>query len=197
MKDVSTLAQKVLALTAVGLGLENSYFQSRFTDDPHVLFRIFNYSKQSAGTKGWGVGAHTDMGFLTILLQDNKGGLQIQASDGRWIDAPPVEGSFIINIGDMLEFWTRGIYRATLHRVRNTAGTDRLSLSLFFDPNWQAALDPISREKLRQADLDMADQRQKEERWDKLNLSKLSENSTYGDFVWDKIKNIFPELSKS
>lgn len=56
--------------------------------------------------------------------------------DGTWIEAPPVENTFVINIGDMLELWTHGYYRATPHRVRNKAGHDRISMPFFFDPNW-------------------------------------------------------------
>ena len=59
------------------------------------------------------------MGFLTILKQDNSGGLQVKSRNGDWIEAPPVENSFVINIGDMLQLWTHNIYKATPHRVRN------------------------------------------------------------------------------
>jgi 2OG-Fe(II) oxygenase superfamily len=90
-----------------------------------------------------GVREHTDYGFLTILLQDQSGGLQVRSLDGEWIDAPPVDDSFVVNIGDMLELWTHGLYRATPHRVRNKGTGDRLSFPLFFDPNWQSSLAPI------------------------------------------------------
>jgi len=79
-----------------------------------------------------GVGEHTDYGVLTILKQDNLGGLQVKNRDPQWIPAPPIENSFVINIGDMLEKMTKGLYRSTPHRVKNSAGIDRLSFPFFF-----------------------------------------------------------------
>src|SRR5207247_6938094 len=90
----------------------------------------------------WGVGEHTDYGLLTILLQDDAGGLEVR-SRSRWIPAPPVPGSFVCNIGDMLDRMTRGLYRSTPHRVRNPAPRDRLSFPFFFDPSFFARVRPI------------------------------------------------------
>jgi hypothetical protein len=78
------------------------------------------------GDGGWGVGEHTDYGLLTLLAQDANGGLQVGTPAG-WIDAPPLEGAFVANIGDMLDRLTGGWYRSTPHRVRNVSGRDRLS----------------------------------------------------------------------
>ena len=83
------------------------------------------------------------MGLLTLLLQDQNGGLEIRTESG-WIDAPPIPGSFVCNIGDMLERMTGGRYRSTPHRVAlNTTGRDRLSSTFFFDPNFQARVQPL------------------------------------------------------
>jgi isopenicillin N synthase-like dioxygenase len=194
INSLTTLGHRLMALIAAGLGLKTDYFKERFTEDPHVLFRIFNYPQQAIPQSNWGVGQHTDMGFLTILYQDQLGGLQIRDKALRWIDAPPREDSFIINIGDMLQHWTRGIYRATLHRVRNTGQRDRLSLPFFFDPNWTSNLVPIDEQLLRTSDLARVTTDRSEERWDGINLRALAAELTYGDFVWDKIRNVFPNL---
>ena len=85
---------------------------------------------------------HTDYGLLTILRQDAHGGLQVHAPSG-WVDAPPLPGTFVCNLGDMLERMTGGRYRSTPHRVRNTGGTDRLSFPFFFDPAWDAEVLPV------------------------------------------------------
>ena len=86
-----------------------------------MLFRIFHYPPQPADDDGWGVGEHTDYGLLTLLAQDDNGGLQVHTPDG-WIDAPPMPGTFVCNIGDMLDRLTGGCYRSTPHRVRNLSG---------------------------------------------------------------------------
>src|SRR5262249_62071536 len=91
----------------------------------------------------WGVGEHTDYGLLTILKQDDAGGLQVKVQ-AEWVDAPPVPDAFVCNIGDMLDRLTGGRYRSTPHRVRNLSGRARLSFPFFFDPNFNATVAPIA-----------------------------------------------------
>jgi isopenicillin N synthase-like dioxygenase len=126
---------------ALALGHDAGWFDRHLTGDPLVLFRIFHYPPDPAPDE-WGVGEHTDYGLLTLLLQDANGGLQVRSGPGgTWIDAPPVEGSFVCNLGDMLERLSGGRYRSTPHRVRNTSGAMRLSFPFFFDPGWDAVID--------------------------------------------------------
>ena len=94
------------------------------------------------GAPRWGVGEHTDYGLLTILKQDDAGGLEVKSRTG-WVPAPPVPGSFVCNIGDMLDRMTGGLYRSTPHRVRNLARRARLSFPFFFDPAFDARIQPI------------------------------------------------------
>src|SRR5262245_38445648 len=128
MAALTQLGQTLLRGFALGLDLDEAHFAQRYTADPLVLFRIFSYPPQSAAADPtlWGVGEHTDYGLLTILLQDECGGLEVR-SRSRWIAAPPLDGSFVCNIGDMLDRMTRGAFRSTAHRARNPAATDRLS----------------------------------------------------------------------
>src|SRR6185312_6034534 len=130
-------AQSVLRGVAVSLDLDADYFADGYTADPTVLFRIFHYPPSPPGSDDWGVGEHTDYGLLTLLAQDANGGLQVRATDG-WIDAPPIPGAFVCNLGDMLDRLTGGWYRSTPHRVRNRTGAERLSFPLFFDPDMTA-----------------------------------------------------------
>ena len=144
MTAMTQLGHTLISGIALSLGLEVSYFVDRYTTDPLILFRIFNYPPHPSSPEGkfWGVGEHTDYGLLTILKQDDSGGLQVK-SQSRWIDAPPVPNSFICNIGDMLDRMTGGLYRSTPHRVRNLAAGDRLSFPFFFDPNFNVEVKPI------------------------------------------------------
>jgi isopenicillin N synthase-like dioxygenase len=141
MDCLRSLAQQVMRGVAVALGHESEYFATGLTVDPTILFRIFHYPPQPPAYDGWGVGEHTDYGLLTLLLQDSSGGLQVRTSDG-WIDAPPIEGTFVCNIGDMLAQLSGGRYRSTPHRVRNTSGRDRYSFPFFFDPSFDAHVPP-------------------------------------------------------
>jgi len=178
---------------ALSLGLDENYFADRYTRDPLILFRIFNYpyspsAPARSGETRWGVGEHTDYGVLTILRQDDLGGLQVR-SRSRWIDAPSIPGSFICNIGDMLDRMTRGLYRSTPHRVLNTADRDRLSFPFFFDPNFDAEIQPI-KTLATEAPID-----DRHERWDKASVHEF--RGTYGDYLLGKVAKVFPQLRRA
>src|SRR4029450_832940 len=103
IEAVTGLGDRLMAAIALSLELPGDCFSRRYTADPLILFRIFNYPAPSSSKVGeWGVGEHTDYGLLTMLLQDENGGLEVK-SNGRWIDAPPIPGTFVCNIGDMLD----------------------------------------------------------------------------------------------
>jgi isopenicillin N synthase-like dioxygenase len=192
INSLTQLGHALMRGFALGLSLDENYFHDRYTADPLILFRIFNYPHQATRPPDtshsetlWGVGEHTDYGLLTILRQDDAGGLQVK-SQSRWIDAPPIAGSFICNLGDMLDRLTRGIYRSTPHRVINTSPRNRLSFPFFFDPNFDAEIKPIEELESQTA----ADDSQT--RWDKVNVHAFS--GTYGDYLLAKVSKVFPEL---
>ena len=91
--------------------------------------------------QGSGAAEHTDYGTITILWQDDVGGLQVKNRDGRWIDAPCIEDAFIINIGDMLELWSNDLFVSTPHRVINRSGSERYSIPVFYDPDYDARVE--------------------------------------------------------
>jgi isopenicillin N synthase-like dioxygenase len=182
---LTELGKRLMAGFGLALGLKESYFDEHGTRDPLVLFRIFNYPPPPADSDLWGVGEHTDYGLLTILLQDDAGGLEVR-SGNTWIAAPPIPGSFVCNIGDMLDRMTRGVYRSTPHRVRNPAPRDRLSFPFFFDPNFFARVGPIDLPGGEAAPDDQA------QRWDQTSVHAF--RGTYGDYLLGKVGKVFPEL---
>jgi isopenicillin N synthase-like dioxygenase len=187
ISEVTALGQRVLEAIARSLGLPDDWFRARWTADPLVLFRIFNYPSRPVpvgSDAAWGVGEHTDYGLLTLLRQDDVGGLAVK-TPGGWVDAPPLPGSFVCNIGDMLDRATGGYYRSTPHRVRlNASRRDRLSFPLFLDPDFDARIEPI-RAPEREAD-DAAS------RWDGASVHAF--DGTYGDYVLGKVGKVFPTL---
>jgi isopenicillin N synthase-like dioxygenase len=187
MAALTQLGHHLMAGLALSLGLEESYFADHCTGKPLILFRIFNYPPPRDPTS-WGVGEHTDYGLLTILLQDEAGGLEVR-SRSRWVPAPPVPGSFVCNIGDMLDRMTGGLYRSTPHRVRNPAPRDRLSFPFFFDPNFFARVQPIDLPGRTSISDDQA------ERWDGANVHAFQ--GTYGEYLLNKVGKVFPELRQT
>ena len=182
--DVLTgVAQATLRGVALSLGLDAEYFASSYTAHPTVLFRVFHYPPAPADDDGWGVGEHTDYGLLTLLAQDDNGGLSVR-TPGGWVDAPPVPGTFVCNIGDMLDRMTGGWYRSNPHRVRNVSGRDRLSYPFFFDPDFTAEVPPLP----GAARTDATGQA----RWDGQDLQAFT--GTYGDYLLGKVGKVFPQL---
>jgi polar amino acid transport system ATP-binding protein len=191
LEALTGLGHQLIEGLALSLRLEDRYFADRYTADPLILFRIFNYpTRPPAADAGvqWGVGEHTDYGLLTILWQDDVGGLEIKTPEG-WVPAPPVPESFICNIGDMLDRMTGGLYRSTAHRVAlNSSGRDRLSLPFFFDPNFSARVQPVPG-LVSEGVVDDSSTR-----WDQASVHAF--DGTYGDYLLAKVSKVFPDLRR-
>lgn len=125
---------------ALALGLEEDYFD-QFLKNPPSQLRLLHFPFNSAAVDEVGIGAHTDYECFTILLPTAPG-LEVMNGAGEWIDAPPIGGAFVVNIGDMLECWTNGEYVATSHRVRKVK-EERYSFPLFCTCDYHTVVTPL------------------------------------------------------
>jgi len=139
------LGTTLFQVFAVGLGLDRNFFDKKI-DYPIAQLRMLHYPAQSPASiteQNLGIGKHCDYESLTILAQREVGGLQVENLKGEWVEAPPVEGAFNINIGEMLTRWTNGKFKATPHRVINTSGKKRYSVPFFFATNYDVNIKPL------------------------------------------------------
>ncbi|WP_159869094.1 MULTISPECIES: isopenicillin N synthase family oxygenase [unclassified Raoultella] len=131
----------VLRAFAEALNLPNDAFDTLYGQQPNEHIKLIRYPGQQETQSTQGVGAHKDSGFLSFLLQDEQKGLQVEVSPGCWIDAIPLAGSFVVNIGELLELATNGYLRATVHRVVSPpADQQRLSIAFFLGAQLDAVV---------------------------------------------------------
>ena len=144
-EEMKTLSTRLLRGIAVSLDLDPAYFEPKMLQ-PICIQRLLHYPPQAGkiDESVMGIGAHTDYGNLTILAQDDVGGLQVMNRDGAWVQGPPIPGTFVINIGDLVQRLTNDVYLANLHRVVNTSGRERYSIPFFIDADYEAEFAPLA-----------------------------------------------------
>lgn len=142
MDELTKLGYRLLELVSLSLGFDKSYLNA-FFKEPMITLRPLKYqpvdSDERAGI--YGAGKHTDYGCLTILYAPQPG-LQI-FQKGEWVAIDPLQDGFVINIGDMLEYWTCGLYKSTIHRVMTGHEKERYSFPFFFEPQFDAQIQPL------------------------------------------------------
>ncbi len=137
------LGLRLLPAFSVAIGQDPTFLQQYF-NPPSTALRLNHYPPNPAkgGEEAFGSHPHTDYGFLTLLLQDNVGGLEVEGDRGKWFPVPYRPNAFVVNIGDIFARWTNDVFRSTPHRVINkSADRDRYSIAYFFDPNLEAVID--------------------------------------------------------
>ncbi|RUS02553.1 isopenicillin N synthase family dioxygenase [Pectobacterium polaris] len=140
-QEMTQMSLRLLRAFAEALELPLAAFDSLYGQKPNEHIKLIRYPSQTEGGSQQGVGAHKDSGFLSFLLQDNQQGLQVEIEPDRWIDALPLAGSFVVNIGELLELATNGYLRATVHRVVSPpAGKERLSIAFFLGAQLDAVV---------------------------------------------------------
>jgi isopenicillin N synthase-like dioxygenase len=172
---VVSLSRTILSALAVGLGQDRDFFTKAY-EKPLARGQLVYYptaTDQDIKEERFGAATHSDFGVLTVLLQDMQGGLQVQNLSGDWIEAPPIQGTFVCNIGDLLERWTNNRLVSTKHRVLNRSGNSRYSIPIFCDPASDAVIDP--------RDLGVSDK------------EALFDPITAGDYIMSKNKRNFSQ----
>jgi len=141
---LSALAARLVRVIARALGADEAGFAAAF-EPPTTWLRLLHYPPQPPMSPDdlYGSAPHTDFGCITLLAQDDAGGLQVMTPAGAWIDAPPLPGSLVMNVGDMLHRWSNGRLRSTPHRVINRSGRERHSCPFFYDPNVRTVIAPL------------------------------------------------------
>lgn len=139
------LGRHMMGVAADALGTDPAPIVNHFTS-PIASARLLYYPPQPADSAAgvFGSAPHKDFGCLTFLAQDDAGGLAVGTPTGDWIDVPPLEGAFVVNVGDMLHQWSNGQFLSTPHRVINRSGGPRYSCPFFFDPHESAMIEPLA-----------------------------------------------------
>jgi isopenicillin N synthase-like dioxygenase len=137
---VFALGRRLLRGFALALGLPEEAFDAFVTKPPSQL-RLVHYPYDPAEAQAAGIAAHTDYECFTILLPTAPG-LEVMNGAGAWVDAPPIDGAFVVNVGDLLEIWTNGTFVATSHRVRPVS-QERFSFPLFFCCDYHTEVAPL------------------------------------------------------
>lgn len=144
--DCCRTAELLMQAFGIALDLPSDFFTTKHTGSTQTL-RLLHYPPSESSSEGQlGAGAHTDYGTTTFVFQDNAGGLEVQNDSGKWIPAPPIEGTIVVNTGDLLARWTNDQYRSTPHRVqvRPAAATaGRLSIAFFNDPDPEVIIETL------------------------------------------------------
>ncbi|MEU7167124.1 2-oxoglutarate and iron-dependent oxygenase domain-containing protein [Streptomyces morookaense] len=141
---LSSVARQLLHELLASIGAPADFYDEAFAERPHLHLKMVRYPGSAPDGAGQGVGAHKDYGFLTLLLQDQVGGLQVENPDGTFIDVPPLPGAFVVNLGELLEVATNGYLKATNHRVVSPPGQrERFSVPFFYNPRLDARIAPV------------------------------------------------------
>jgi len=140
---IGACGARLLRAVAISLGLDGDFFAPHYRLPLQRTQAIFYPPQPPDDADQFGLAAHTDFGCITLLWQDDSGGLEVrERQSGAWIAAPPLPETLVVNVGDLLGRWSNDRFASTPHRVRNLSGHERMSIATFFDPDFAAPIDP-------------------------------------------------------
>lgn len=139
---LSAISQRLLHELLASIGARPDFYDDAFAGHPHLRLKLVRYPGEAPDGAAQGVGTHKDYGFITLLLQDSVGGLQVARPDGSFLDVPPMPGAFVVNLGELLEVATDGYLKATSHRVVSPR-QERFSVPFFYNPRLDAHIEPL------------------------------------------------------
>mmetsp|Transcript_14642 Transcript_14642/g.24826 ORF Transcript_14642/g.24826 Transcript_14642/m.24826 type:complete len:323 (-) Transcript_14642:12-980(-) len=144
MESCMSVAFRLVQLIALAIGVDEHFFDAHF-ENPLSTIRLLHYSKERSVPEDgvFACGAHTDYGMITLLLTDSNEGLQVLTKENVWLDVPPRPSAFVVNLGDMLERWTNGMFRSTLHRVLTSGSSERYSIPFFYEPHFDTEVEVL------------------------------------------------------
>lgn len=141
---MQALGTTLMRALAVALGQPAGHFDPIVQPRPEFRLKVIRYPASEHEDDDQGLGAHRDAGFLSMILQDDVGGLQVQRAGG-WVDVPRIDGTYVVNLGEMVQLLTHGYFRAAVHRVVSPRpGRSRLSIAYFHNPALDATLVPVT-----------------------------------------------------
>jgi len=211
INKMKTLGLFVMHAMAIGLGMTDTEWEELKgkVDDSFWVLRIIGYPPLPNDNDGFSCGAHKDYGCLTLLCADpTRGALQVflpqqflavenpgasimareeGIEEGIWVTVDPVPGCLIVNIGEMWEIWTNGLYKSTLHRVIHRGSNYRVSFPFFFEPNFDAVVAPLAAAGRIQEDQNLTSRKRRIVD----QTSKMYEPTVYGDFLLKKVGGNF------
>jgi isopenicillin N synthase-like dioxygenase len=181
---LSGIAHRLLHEVLGAIGAPEDFYDDAFAGHPHANLKLIRYPGRAPQGDDQGVGVHKDYGFLTLLLTDGVGGLQVEGPDGTFQDVPHIPGAFVVNLGELLEVATDGYLKATNHRVVSPPGArERFSAPFFYNPRLDARIAPLPFPHAVQA----------------TGVTQDPENPLFDEYGWNSLKGwlrAHPELAR-
>ena len=141
-KTLETVGERMLPVLARALAMPADFFAPFFANEAHVNLRFLHYPPQEIDDdEQFGQGPHTDNSFITILAREDVPGLAVRLPSGEWMAPPVIEGTFLVNLGNIMKRWSNDRFLSTPHGVLNDSGTDRYSIAFFYSPNVDAVIE--------------------------------------------------------
>ena len=141
-KALERVGEQILPVLARALDMPAQHFAPFFANEAHINLRFLHYpSQETDDDEQFGQGPHTDNSFMTFLAREDTPGLAVRLPSGEWLAPPLIEGTFLVNLGNMMKRWSNDRFLSTPHGVINDSGRDRYSIAFFYSPNVDAVIE--------------------------------------------------------